>query len=130
MSFRATTLVAICLAAAALIPTTVQASDTATVEMGPSTEIRREPGKIWIDTYVPELADADLEIRLKAPRPNGRRFLWQKCEFDYAGGGRYSCGFRTGPGESASHYPGLWAAVARIDGERVTFETFRVKRAG
>lgn len=130
MKFRMTTAAAIFLAAAALAPTVVQASDTPTVEVGPSTEVRREPGKIWIDTYVPELAAADLQVNLRAPRGNGRRFLWQKCEFDYSGGGRYSCGFRTGRGESASHYPGVWAAVARIDGERVTLETFRVRRAG
>jgi hypothetical protein len=109
-------------------PTAVQASDTTTVEVGPTTEIRREPGTVWIDTYVLQLADVDLQVSLKAPRRTGRRFLWQKCEFQYSGAGRYSCGFRTGRGQDASRYPGTWAAVERIDGERVTFESFRVRR--
>jgi hypothetical protein len=63
---------------------------------------------VWIDTYVPQLADVDLQVSLKAPRRNGRRFLWQKCEFEYSGAGRYSCGFRTGRGQDASRYPGTW----------------------
>ncbi|MQA98827.1 MAG: hypothetical protein GEU78_00805 [Actinobacteria bacterium] len=129
MSFRTTTLVAICLAAAALAPTAVRASDTTMVEVGPTSEIRQEPGRVWIDTYVPELAGTDLQVSLKAPRRNGQRFVWQKCEFDYTGAGRYSCGFRTGPDQDASRYSGTWAAVARIDGERITSETFRVEQA-
>jgi hypothetical protein len=126
MTLKWTVPIAFCLAVASFTPITANATETHTVEMGSTIEVRREAGMVWIDMYVPDLATAKVHVNLRAPRPSGRRFFWQRCDFAYSGAGRYSCGFRTGPRQDASKSPGIWAANAFVDGARVDQELFRV----
>ena len=127
MKFKALKLLVAGLVVIALAPAAALATDTPTptVDVGPTIQKRDEARTIWIDTYMPN-ADVDqMAVKLKAPRPNGRRFLWQTCDFVYQGTGRYSCGFRL---RSVKNLPGKWAAVLKIEGERITVKNFRIPR--
>lgn len=81
------------------------------VEVGPHLETRIERPNMWVDGYVGDLLDTRwLRIVLRAPDGDGGREFWQRCDFEYSGEGRYSCGFRIGKGTDASRKAGEWAA--------------------
>ena len=79
---------------------------------------------LWLTADVAE-ADETIRIKILAPAAKqGRRSLWQVCEFGSTGNGEYRCGIDVGPGSNASKRDGAWIAKLFIGSDVVARARF------